>query len=157
MFGTITNCGSALICTPCECVYVYTTTQAIIWDLSCLDTTNCCDYPIIQTVNSNKPSQPLHPPFCPHKLTPKNHHNHYIHRSTLTQLTPRNHHSHHIHRSALTQLTPTNHHNHYIHRFALTQLTPANHHSHYIHHPALTNLPQQTITANTSTVQHSHS
>jgi len=68
VFGTITNYGSTLIFTPCVRMYVYTITQVIIADLSVSDISNCCVCPLIQTVNSNKPSQPLHPPFSLHKI-----------------------------------------------------------------------------------------
>ena len=50
------------------CMYVYTNTQAIIADLSFSNISNCCHYQLIQTVNYSKPSQPLHPPFCLHKI-----------------------------------------------------------------------------------------
>jgi len=49
-------------------MYVYTTIKEIILDLSFSDISNCCVYPPFQTVNSSKPSQPLHPPSCPHTV-----------------------------------------------------------------------------------------
>jgi len=39
------------------CMYVYATTQVIIYDLSGSNLSNCCLYPLIQTVNSSKPSR----------------------------------------------------------------------------------------------------
>ena len=137
MFGTVTNCGSTLICTPCVCVYVSMYTQPHIFDLSFSDITNCCVYTIIQAVNHH--NHYLHQTALTH-LTPANHHNHYIHSPALTQLTPTNHQKHYTHHPALTQLTPTNHHGYNFHHPALTQLTPTNPHNHYIHHPALTQL-----------------
>ena len=93
------------ICT-CVCVYVCmyvctvnTATQLIIADLPVDDTSNCCFYPPIQTVNSNKPSQPLNPPSCPHTFNPTNHHKHYIHQPAPTHFN--------INQHILTQLNPT--------------------------------------------------
>ena len=124
MFVSLTNCGSTLICTSCVCVcvcvcvcmYVYmylcvcmyvcmyvctvnTATQLIIADLPVDDTSNCCFYPPIQTVNSNKPSQPLNPPSCPHTFNPTNHHKHYIHQPAPTHFNITQHN--------LTQLNAT--------------------------------------------------
>ena len=50
------------------CICVYTTKQEIIADLSVTGIANCCVYKVIQTVNSSKPSQPLHPPSYPHTV-----------------------------------------------------------------------------------------
>jgi len=142
VFGTVTNCGSTLICTPCVCVYVSMYTQPHIFDLSFSDITNCCVYTIIQAVNHH--NHYLHQTALTH-LTPANHHNHYIHSPALTQLTPTNHQKHYTHHPALTQLTPTNHHGYNFHHPALTQLTPTNPHNHYIHHPAITHLNKSTL------------
>jgi len=85
-------------------MYVNTTTQVIIADVSVLKISNCCLYPPIQTFNFSKPSQK------------------YLYRSALKHSHPVNHHNHYIHRPALTQLTPTNLHNHYFHCPAPTHL-----------------------------------
>jgi len=109
-------------------MYVYKTTQSTIADLSVTDITNCCLYPPILKVNSMKPSQILHPPFC---------HQTVIYRKPSQSLHPP---------SCPQNLTPANHHTHYIHSPALTRLTPANHHNHFFHRPALTQLTEKTIT-----------
>ena len=103
MFGTITNYGSALICTQCLCMYTKPHIQQSLTYV--LLTYLTVVYPTIQKVNSMKtkqilhppfchqtviyrePSQPLHPSSCPQNLTPANHHNHSFHRPALTRLT----------------------------------------------------------------------
>jgi len=49
-------------------VYVYIITQVITADLSFSNVSNCCLYPLIQTLNSSKPPQTLLPLFCPHTV-----------------------------------------------------------------------------------------
>ena len=105
-------------------MYVHTTTQIIIPELSVSDIYNCCVYPLIHTVISSKPSQILILPSCPHKVNSS--------KPSQPLLQPSCAHTYNTSKPSHPLISPSLSHtfnsrkpsNHYFHRPTLTQTTP---------------------------------
>ena len=137
-------------------MFVDTTTQVIIAELSFYDTSNCRVYPLIQEDNSNKPSESSHPTFSPH-TDKSSKHLQPLRTPSFPHTGNSNKPSQPSHPPLCThRINAANHHRHYIHLPALTRVTPINHHNHHIHRSALTGSMQQTIREITYTFLPSH-